>query len=323
MKWMLAITAAAFAATAVMAGAHQCPAGAAAAVVPAKLVTSDIDLFWRAYDLADAATMPDVLEREYLKKGSAGLAEFTRLRIGDSRLLADTVRRHPRYYAGLRAQSQRIDAYKPAMQAAFDCLRAIYPEAVMPDVYFVIGRMNSAGTVDTSRLLIGVDMFGRGGAESTAELGAWHRAVVSSIDRLPFIVAHELIHAQQAAGGGGTLLAAALNEGVADFVGELIAGQNINPQLHEFARHRHPALWREFERVMRGRDLGGWLYQGERATAERPADLGYVIGYRIAAAYYDRQPDKSRAIREMLNIRDPEAFLEASGYAGLMNARGQ
>jgi hypothetical protein len=44
--------------------------------------------------------------------------------------------------------------------------------------------------------------------------------------------------------------------------------------------------------------------------------MGYWVGYRIARAYYDRAADKRRALNEILTIRDFDAFLAASGYAG-------
>lgn len=303
-----------------VARSHECPAPLKNDV-QVEFVTSDIELFWRALDQSTPASMPAVLEREYLRQGSRGLAEFTRLRIGDGAQLAAVVQAHPAYYAALRKSSRRVEEFKPVMRRAFQCLRAIYPEAVMPTVTFVIGRMNSAGTVDARNLLIGVDMFGKSDEAAMAGLGRWHRAVVAPIERLPYIVAHELIHAQQSPGSADTLLAAALNEGVADFVGQLISGETINPHLHAFARVRHAELWRDFEKDMHGRDLSHWLYQGENATGERPADLGYYMGFRIAEAYYTQHRDKRAAVREMLSIRDPAAFLAASGYAE--KVRGQ
>ena len=47
---------------------------------------------------------------------------------------------------------------------------------------------------------------------------------------------------------------------------------------------------------------------------ERPADLGYFVGYRIVEAYYQRAADRRAAIREILTATDYEALLAASGY---------
>lgn len=279
----------------------------------ARIVTSDIELFWKAYDKATPVNDLIVYRDEYLKKGSVGLQEFTRLRIGSSCNLVNSIGASPKYYAALRAPSLKIASYENRMRASFRKLKEIYPPAVFPDVFFVVGRMSSAGTLSNKGLLIGVDMFGKNDGAPLDELGHWHRAVVGSIERLPYIVAHELIHYEQKNAADETLLARAVSEGVPDFVAELIAGDTINPHLHEYANPREPELWAEFKKEMDGKSVKNWLYQGDEAK-DRPADLGYYIGYKIAESYYKRAADKNQAVREMLEIKDFRKFLAASGY---------
>lgn len=285
----------------------------------ARLVTSDIDLFWKAFDRATPENDLIVYRDEYLKKGSEGLREFWRIRIGSPCELVDAIERHRAYYAALRPRTARVDSYKPRIRESFRRLAELYPEAVFPDVYFLIGRMNSAGTLTDKGLLIGLDMFGRTDAASVEGLGDWHRAVVSDIDRIPHIVAHELIHYQQKKVPDGSLLARAIGEGSADFVAELISGRHTNAHLHEYGDPRERELWLEFRDAMDGTDLGRWLYQGDKST-DRPADLGYYVGYKITESYYRNAPDKKRAIREILNIGDHRKFLAESRYAGKFEA---
>ena len=281
----------------------------------AKLVTSDIDLFWNAYDKATPANDLIVYRDEYLKKGSPGLESFTKLRVGSSCGLLNAITAAPKYYAGLRQPSLKVASYEPRIRASYKKLQEIYPDAVFPDVYFMVGRMTSAGTLTENVLLIGVDMFGKRDEKSLEELGAWHKAVVGSIDRLPFIVAHELIHYQQKypQSGNQTLLARSINEGSADFIAELIAGSHINPHLHTYGNPLEKELWLEFQKEMNGTDVSNWLYQGDAAKI-RPADLGYYMGYKIAESYYKKATDKKQAIRDILEIRDFRTFLGASGY---------
>src|SRR5438552_2119922 len=54
----------------------------------ARLITTDIENFWRAYDKATPKDLAEVLERDYLRPGSPGLKDFTRLRIKDADTLA-------------------------------------------------------------------------------------------------------------------------------------------------------------------------------------------------------------------------------------------
>jgi hypothetical protein len=282
----------------------------------AKLVTSDIDLFWKAYDKATPANDLYVYRDEYLRKGSEGLKSFTEMRIGSSCSLVDAIAASPKYYAGLREPSLKVASYEPQIRASYKKLQEIYPEAVFPDVYFVIGRKSSAGTLTDTMLLIGVDMFGKTDQESIAELTPWLKAVVGSMDRLPYVVAHEMIHYQQKypRNQNSSLLTRAVGEGSADFIAELISGSHINPHLHKFGNPIEQELWREFQKEMKGSDVSNWLYQGDRAV-NRPADLGYYMGYKIAEAYYNNAPDKKQAIREILEIKDFEDFFVKSRYA--------
>jgi hypothetical protein len=47
---------------------------------------------------------------------------------------------------------------------------------------------------------------------------------------------------------------------------------------------------------------------------EKGNDLGYWVGYRIVKAYYRRAADKQQALREILELSDPHAFLAKSGW---------
>lgn len=281
-----------------------------------KFVTSDIELFWKAYDKAKPENNLIVYRDEYLKKGNVGLAEFTKLRVGSSCGLVNAIDNSPKYYAALREPSLKVASYEKQMRQNFRNLKEIYPAAVFPDVYFMIGRMTSAGTLNDKGLFIGIDMFGKNGSAPLDELSDWHKAVVSSIDRIPEIVAHELIHYQQKLSpknGEWTLLGRVLNEGDADFIAELISKGNINKHLHEYGNAREKQLWLEFKKEMKGNDSSNWLYQGNDAK-DKPADLGYYIGYKIAESYYKNASDKKNAVQNILEINDFEKFLADSKY---------
>src|SRR5690606_27759178 len=92
----------------------------------------------------------------------------------------------------------------------FHSMKRILPEAVFPDVHFVIGRLNTGGTTSARGLLIGAEMY-------------------RSHEGIPQIIAHELAHYQQKSilPGQRTLLAQSIMEGSADFVAELVTGRHI------------------------------------------------------------------------------------------------
>lgn len=280
----------------------------------AQIVTSDIDLFWKAFDKAKPENSLYVFRDEYIRKGSSGLKEFTAYRIGSSCELVETIEARPKYYASLREPSLKAHSFKEPMRAAFRNLKNLYPDAVFPDVYLMIGRMNSGGTYTANALLIGVDMYGITPTTPKEELSDWHKQVLKPIDEIPYIVAHELIHYQQKyPKADRSLLASAIGEGSADFIAELIAGKHINHHLHVFGDPRERELWSDFKRSMAANDTSLWLYNGGKIK-DRPADLGYYMGYKIAEAYYKNASDKKQAVKDILEIKDFNEFLKASRY---------
>lgn len=282
----------------------------------AKLVTSDIELFWKAYDKSTPENDLIVYRDEYLKKGSPGLQTFTQIRIGNSCNLVTAINSAPRYFRKLREPSLKVATYEPRIRASFRKMQELYSDSVFPDVYFVIGRMTTGGTLTDNALYIGIDMYGRNDDAPTDELSNWLKAVVAPMDRVPYIVAHELIHYQQkySRSGDTSLLTRAIGEGSADFIAELISGSHINTHLHEYGNPIEKDLWLEFQKEMNGKDVSNWMYQGDSAK-NRPADLGYYMGYKIAESYYKNASDKKQAVRDILEIKDVNEFFKRSRYA--------
>jgi hypothetical protein len=291
----------------------------------ARIVADDLERFWHAWDLAerDPDARREIFQREYLDAGSAGLQGFVEIRIEDVDKLLTAIDRNRLYYASLRAQTPSMPAAAEPARDAMRKLHALLPEAVFPDVFLMIGRMNTGGTTHWNGLLIGVEMYGLTVDTPLDELSAWHRSVLRPMDELPAIIVHELIHIQQAnlsRTSFDTLLGQSIHEGAADFLGELLVGRHINHHIHAWALPREAELWAEFRQAMHEEGGDGWLYGGNDST-ERPADLGYFIGYRIVQAYYQRSADKQAAIRDIVAMTDPVAFLRASGYGSQTPAK--
>ena len=281
----------------------------------ARFVTEDLDRFWAAWDRSGGPLDAEALQRGYLDPGSAGLAAFTRLRIGSAGELAKSIAARPAYYGGLRRVADAIPAQRARYVAAFEALEALYAPAVFPDVYFLVGRMNSAGTLDEVGLLIGTDMYGRHGDAALDGLSDWHRKVVADADALPHIVAHELIHYQQTGGGdGASLLEQSIAEGAADYLAERISGAHINARAHAYGLANECALWRDFEPHRDGADYRGFLFGGEQPVG-RPPDTGYFVGYRIVQAYLERHGTSKSTLRRILDRGAADEVLLRSGYS--------
>jgi hypothetical protein len=260
-----------------------------------RLVTSDIRLFWSAIDRAPPDSLAVYLQREYLERASVGVRDFIPGRIMSAEDLASYVRGHRATYDSVRAANLDVALAEPEIRAALRKLKALYPDAVFPDVYFVIGRFNSGGTSTTHGLLIGAEMYRDPAA-------------------LPAIVSHELIHFQQHY-PSPRLLEHSFMEGTADFVGEMIAEKQINNAAHRYGMAHEAELWKEFSAHVDDKNFFPWMYG--RPTDGKPNDLGYFVGYRIAQAYYNKAVDKRQAIRDIITARNGNVreLLAMSGYA--------
>lgn len=278
-----------------------------------KLITEDVTRFWEAYGNGDTLGMESRLEEKYFKPGTRGLRDFKQMKIKSAATLTRVIKRRPHYFAALKHQTDIMENSKPAIEKAFSQMISLYPKAEIPPVYFLIGAMNSGGTASDAGLLIGSEMYGRTADTDTTELSPWLKTVLKGMDQLPAIVSHEMIHSLQHV-PENTLLAACLKEGSADFLGELISGMMINQHLHEWAKGKEKELWAQFKKDEPSNDRSLWLYNGNNVK-DRPADLGYWLGYQIAKAYYDKAPDKKRAVEELLNYKNAEALLSRSGLS--------
>lgn len=267
--------------------------------------TEDISLFWKVFDATSPKFDAKAFQTNYLDAGSAGLKGFIRMRIESGGNLSKTIKKDVSYYQQIRESSLSIDSRKAKMHEYFSNLKKIYPQAVFPDVYFVIGVRNSGGTTFSGGLIIGAEMFGNETATFKPEV---------SIDVVELVVVHELIHYQQNYAAGNTLLAQSIREGAADFICELVAGTHSNAGIHEYGNSHAAELWTDFSQKMNDTNWGFWLYSSKDKS--KPKDLGYWMGYKIVQAYYNQTDDKTQAVYDILNINDFKDFLKRSGYNG-------
>lgn len=112
--------------------------------------------------------------------------------------------------------------------------------------------------------------------------------------------------------GDTTLLCHTIQEGMADFIGQLISGKTANERLHTWAIGHEKVVWEDFKKEMFLDRYHNWISNNDQETADRPSDLGYWVGYQICKAYFDQATNKQKAISDMLNIQDYRAFLVES-----------
>lgn len=260
-----------------------------------KIVTKDIDNFWQSFELFQQGFKGNPFNEHYIKMGSQGVIDFTPYRIQHADTIFKNVKESTSKYLAVKEGTFNITKKRKQITATFYALKYWFPEAVFPPVYFVIGNFNSGGTSSPNGLIIGAE-------------------TQNNIDNIPYIVAHELIHFQQRTySQNPTLLEQAINEGTADFIGEMISGNHINKNAFEYGYQHQDDLCKEFVRLMDSDELKDWLY-GTSGKDSRPNDLGYWMGYQIAKSFFNNHIDKHQAIRELLDIKDAKTVLKKSGF---------
>jgi hypothetical protein len=236
--------------------------------------------------------------------------------------IAAVTARAPRYFESVRARVLALDTSSAIKQAAargLQRLGELVPGRTPKPVYIVMGRFTSGGTIGPSGVLLGAEMATRAAETPVDELSETERGMVSdrAIDAWSAIIVHEAVHTMQPPSQRASLLAAVLGEGVPDFLASL-ALPEVNIAAgghHAYGRANEARIKREFVLALRRReDAGRWMYNYGNPRNHGHPDLGYFVGERIAAAYYARATDKAAALRELVELRDPERILRESGY---------
>jgi hypothetical protein len=98
-------------------------------------------------------------------------------------------------------------------------------------------------------------MYGKTARTPMDEVSAWLKVVLSTVDLVSAIVAHESCHYNQrynTAPDQRHLLGKSLQEGA--------CGRNINEHLKVYGRTHAAEIWRDFEADMYKPDISKWIY---------------------------------------------------------------
>ena len=279
------------------------------ATPPVALRTDDVERFYKLYDATHGHPTATELQAQYLDPGSEALHQYVVSRIDNATKLATAIEKRPDSYAQARTCLPGLTRTKAQLPGVFARMAELHAASTFPPVTFVIGRDSTGGTTTADGILIGLETMCRMTIMGP-DVG----------DRFTHIIAHELAHVQQPAAQvdappGASLLFQSLIEGGAEFVAELTSGDVSYGHMKSWTRGHECAIEQAFQKDALGADTSHWLYDGF-GTPDKPGDLGYWVGYRIAKAYYANAADKRQAISDLLNVNadNAAAFLKRSGW---------
>jgi hypothetical protein len=289
--------------------------------------TLDIDHFWEAFDnLKNCKTHIDsinAIQTLYLDRGTDGLLNFIEARNFTAEKFVNEINSLPKFYNSVRKNTYEVKSAAPLLDELVSKFQNIYPNFIPKKICFAIGLVNTGGTTSDNFLLIGTEVSTSTTNTDVSEFNnsSFSKVLASGEDvvqKIKNIVAHEYVHTQQRTpydknSIGCGLLYGCMREGFCDFIGELISGSQINLVVHQYGNEHENQLWKEFKNELCNNSTRNWLYNYS-TVKDKPADLGYYIGYKIAEEYYRNSLDKKQAIIDIIEMNDPIKFLQISKY---------
>lgn len=304
------------------------PGPASAQAPPPRVVTSDLDHFWVAYDsiqtTADSLQQQALLQRLYINPGSPGLQAFMKAKGYTAPAWVRSIHRYPKFWRSIRPRTQLLRAGVPGLQPYLDQLQVLYPALRPATIYLTVGILRSGGTTEGNAVIIGAELATGNHTVDVSEFPlATRRYLTRSFARdplreLPALCVHEFVHTQENR-YGNNVLGQAIYEGTCDFVTEQVVGRPIALPYRHYGPAHEVALKQRFKTEMFQPGFNRWFYNQLSDDSTHIADLGYFMGYVICRAYYEQAPNKREAIREMIDLdytsdRAVEAFLTRSRY---------
>jgi hypothetical protein len=281
------------------------PRGSLVSSAAIEIRAEDVTRFFELYERTAGRPTATDLQEFYIQPGSEGLHHLMKVRSVSAERIARALVDQPALYSNARTCLAALPAIRDRLRHSFENLLERYPGSSRPPITILISRGRPVAIAGPGT---GVQVA----LEALCSENAARYLGADIEDRFVHLIAHEYIHVQQAPEQPNpTVLERALQEGIADFLGELISGGISNVAVHEAARGRELEIEQKFAAERELRDLSAWF---DNTTAADVGQLGYWVGYRIAQAYYSKAPDRQAAIREMIQLTDADEFLAKSGW---------
>jgi hypothetical protein len=242
----------------------------------------------------------------YIDKGTSGLDGIMRARRYSAAEYVYAINNYPKFWTSVRSNTLKANQFSKQIRKGVRKLKKIYPDLKPVNIYFEIGILRTGGTTIDKMLLIGSEVALTNKSVITTEFDNRYPHLrnyfnLSPINDVVFLNVHEYIHTQQKETIGNSLLAQTLMEGVAEYLAEIALNQKSpNPQI-KFGYENEAKIKLEFEKEMFSPNIYNWIMN----DANNPfgmRDLGYFVGYAICKKYYDQATDKSRAVKEMIEL---------------------
>ena len=169
-----------------------------------KVITSDIDNFWIAYDsiqtTTDSLKQLNFIQTLYIDKGTKGLKAFMVLRNYNAKLWVALINRYPKFWNSIRPNTLTVKSYAAEIEKSIARFKELYPDLKEAKMYFTVGGLRSGGTTMNDMVLIGSEIATGNATTDVSEFtNNWLAGVFKDqqADNLVSLNIHEYVHTQQ------------------------------------------------------------------------------------------------------------------------------
>jgi hypothetical protein len=267
---------------------------------PANIITTDINNFWRAFDLLQkqktTADSLQIVKTIFVDKASAGLKQYMKAANCDEKQYLETIRKRKADYMAVRENTEAIAGKKQLIIQYLHKFKRLYPALKIPAICYTIGKFEVGGTQFENTLYIGCEVD-----------------IINHVDIIPQSI-HELAHFQQKKQNPVTNLDLAMIEGGAEFISYQVTGMRTIYPAWRYGMVNENRLWKEFRPNLDSAIDLKWFRDTPDKSKNRPGSLAYFIGFRICDTYLKGHKNKKLALRELIEMEDPKKIFLASSY---------
>lgn len=299
-----------------------------AIVAQINIHTEDLPRFYQAFDsvmtTSDTVKQLTFIKTIYEDKASAGLRKFMELRGGNSLEWYNLIKNEKSKLIEKRPFILSVLKQEPIIKEKIERFKVLYPKFRDGDIFFCIGKNNSGGTIFDNTVYIGAEVAANDKPDWAINLVLHEFAHTQQwTQRNMVALEKDTVFAQKYLASHVNLLGKCLEEGMADFVADLVSPNNNGEHKSHTAigLKNEKQIWDMFKTQMNKpfKWEDGWLYAKREINGEKVNDLGYFVGHMICKSFYNRAKNKNKALDYMLNLNltDKNAikFLKKSGYS--------
>ncbi len=275
----------------------------------AKFVYKDLKNFIKAYKmLSKESDTVAIIQSEYLDKGSLGLKEFIVKYNLNAQRIARAMYQYPDSYSNIKDKLKALKAVETKFcKTGYNKLKQLIPSSEFPPTYYLVGGRRGIGSGSIYGPLISIEKD---------NIDDYYKGNVSTL-------IHEMVHMQQLRvlkeeyytifNEKKSLLSKSVREGVAEFYGQLISDfPTYKERFLPYLIENEKELWESFKNDAKNKEFGDWYGKPEKEG--QPNDLGYLIGLKMAEAYFNNTIDSQKAGEYLISITDYDKFFEECGY---------